>query len=405
MTSLERVLAAIGGEPFDRYPFLNPYPYFSMMPHWPRLVGLSWLHAHYGSDAERLTFGRALNEIIGLDWVSAPHGPVGQDRRYRIRIDDAGRLGARRESGDYRRRGVPVLIDLESGDETRYEELPRDLPRTTPQYTSAAEVEAEPAPPTADEMLASGGFDFTRAAVAELGEAVFLVGTVGGAFSQAFRALTFEGLYEAIIDDPGMVHALAERAVEWNVSHIRASARVGVHGMRINEYPCGGELLSDEHFREFVLPYLERTVEAVREAGMVVILEFLGWVEPRLRHIAALELDCLQTESSLKNYRNDVGHMREVLGETVCLFSNSRILQVIEQGTEEVWRADAIEQARGIGERRRFAICAGSPTTWNTPPERLKEYGEFMQRTLAEFGGPTASTAKTPRTPRTAGGG
>jgi uroporphyrinogen-III decarboxylase len=373
MTSLERVLAAVRGEPFDQYPFLNPYPHFSMMPHWPELVGLTWLHGWHGSDAERLAFGRALNEIIGLDWVPAGGGPVGQDRRYKIRVDD----------------GVPVLIDLESGDETRHEELPRDLPRATPQYTSSAEVEAEPAPPTADDVLAAGHLDFTRAAVAEFGEAVFLLGCVGGAFSHAFRALTFEGLYEAIMDNPGMVHALAERAVEWNVSHVRALARVGIHGVRINEYPCGGELLSDEHFREFVLPYLKRTVEAIRETGMVVILEFLGWVEPRLRHIAALEVDCLQTESSLKGYRNDVGHMRKVLGETVCLFSNSKILQVIEQGTEDVWRADAIKQARGIGEQQRFAICAGSPTTWNTGPERLRKYGEFMRRTLAELRPPT----------------
>ena len=33
MTSLERFMAAINGEPFDMYPALNVSPNWSMMPH------------------------------------------------------------------------------------------------------------------------------------------------------------------------------------------------------------------------------------------------------------------------------------------------------------------------------------------------------------------------------------
>ena len=50
MNSLERMMAAVRGEPFDVYPFVNPYPSWSMMPHWPAMLGLTHLHADYGSD-------------------------------------------------------------------------------------------------------------------------------------------------------------------------------------------------------------------------------------------------------------------------------------------------------------------------------------------------------------------
>ena len=78
------MMAAVHGEPFDVYPYMNPYPNWSMMPHWPDLVGLTWLHVGYGSDEERLRCCGALHEVIGLDCIPTLHGPSGQDKRYRI---------------------------------------------------------------------------------------------------------------------------------------------------------------------------------------------------------------------------------------------------------------------------------------------------------------------------------
>ena len=170
--------------------------------------------------------------------------------------------------------------------------------------------------------------------------------------------------------------------------HARAGAQIGIHGAHINEYPCGAELLSDELYLEFVYPYEKRIFKSMHDAGLVTILEYLGWVEPRLPHIAKLETDCLQTESSLKGYENRVEEYRRVLGEEVCIFSNSPIYDIIERGDEEAWRRDALEQAKGIGRQQRFVVCAGSPTTWATGPGRLLKYGRFMQSALAQISPP-----------------
>jgi len=367
MTSLERIMAAIRGEPFDKYPFVNPYPFHSMMPHWPELVGLTWLHVWCGSDEQRLACIRSLDAQIGLDMIPLVNGRCGQDKNYSIRVDD----------------GVPVLIDLKTGEETRHEEFPWDMPVNERKYQSVAEVEAEPAPSAMD--VEDDSWAFARKMMAEFGQTVCVRASLAGPFSSTFRALTFEGLFEAIVDNPSLVHAIAARTVEQNIVTANAYAQLGIPAVHVNEYPCGADLLSDDHFQTFVLPYLRKTIEAIHDAGMVAVLEFLGSVEPRLKHIATLDLDCFQTESSLKGYRNDMGEIRNALGNGVCLFSNSKILQVIEQGTEDVWRADAAEQAKGIGREKRFAICAGSPTTHATGPKRLRAYGEFMRTALAEI--------------------
>ena len=88
MTSRQRVMAAVRGEPFDRYPFVNPYPFWSMLPNWPALTGLTFLHAGYGTMEQRLRCIRALHETIGLDWLPAYGGPVHDDDRYRIETED-----------------------------------------------------------------------------------------------------------------------------------------------------------------------------------------------------------------------------------------------------------------------------------------------------------------------------
>ena len=46
MNSLKRMMAAVRGEPLDRYPVMNPYPFFSMQPHWPELTGLTFAHVY-----------------------------------------------------------------------------------------------------------------------------------------------------------------------------------------------------------------------------------------------------------------------------------------------------------------------------------------------------------------------
>ena len=368
MTSLQRMMAAVHGEPFDMYPFINPYPGWSMMPHWPDMLGLTFLHLSHGTDSERLRCYGAFHDLLGLDWIPIPEGPTGQDKRYQIKTEE----------------NVPVLVDSIENTRTRYEEFPKDEPVTEPQFTSAHQVKSLPSPLTAEEMLKGDSFDITGKLIPEYGDTVFLMAAHMAPFATCYYTLGFNKLYEAFASDHKLLYAVLERHTEHLIQRAKALARLGVHGMRINDFFCSAELISEKDYLRFAFPYEQRVIRAIRDEGLVAILEFLGWVEPRLPHIARLDVNCLQTESSLKGYRNDVATYRKVLGEEVCIFGNSLIRQVIEQGTEDVWRKDTLEQAKGVGKERRYAICAGSPTTWATTPKRLRRFGEFTRKVLAK---------------------
>ncbi|MFC1601388.1 uroporphyrinogen decarboxylase family protein, partial [Candidatus Sumerlaeota bacterium] len=371
--SLERMMAAVRGESLDRYPVMNPYPFYSLQPYWPELAGLTFIHPYNGSDKERLACYHAAHEQLGIDCLPVWGGPCGQDKFYRIE-NKAGDCPSTWSAVEF-----PLYVhDLRTDKRSRVDDYYIDPPVEQRRYNTVADVEAEAPPPTAAELLANGSLELTHKIVRDMGATVFLYCDVGGPFSRCFRSLTFEGLFEALIVDPPLVHAIAERRTSGLIQFARAQADAGIHAIRINEYPCGADLISDEQFTQFVLPYLKQLVDAFHDLGLLVILEFLGWVEPRLKHIAKLEVDILQIESSMKGYRNDVAECRRVLGDGVCILGNSPIL-VIEKGDENAWRADAEQQSRGIGAGGRFGICTGSPTTRATPPQRLRDWGRFMQ--------------------------
>ena len=372
MTSLERMLAAVHGEPFDMYPFISPYPWWSMMPHWPDMLGLTFLHLNYGTDSERLRCYGIFHKLLGLDWMCLPEGPSGQDKRYRIETEE----------------NVPVLVDSVENTRTRYDEFPKDGMVTEPKFTSAHQVESLAPPLTAEEMLKGNSFGITKKLIEEYGDTVFLMSGNDAPFGHCFYMLGFNKLYDALTSDHKLLYALLERQTEYLIQRAKALTRLGVYATRISDFFCSADLISEECYLRFVFPYEQRVIRAMRDEGLVTILEFLGWVEPRLSHIARLDVNCLQTESSLKGYRNDVATYRKVLGEEVCIFGNSPIRQVIEQGTEEIWRKDALEQAKGVGKERRYAICAGGPTTWATTPARLQAFGEFTRNVLGRIAPP-----------------
>jgi uroporphyrinogen-III decarboxylase len=154
--------------------------------------------------------------------------------------------------------------------------------------------------------------------------------------------------------------------------------------MDVMEFFCSADLISEEHYLRFAFPYEQRAIQAIQEEGLVASMNLMGWIEPRLPHLARLELNCLQVEAGLKGYRNDLVKCRQVLGEEICLFGNAHAVWVIEQGDEATWRETALEQAGAVGEQRRFAIGHGTPITWETSPARFRRYAEFTSSVLAE---------------------
>jgi len=373
MTSLERMLAAIHGEPFDKYPAVMQSAGWSMMPHWPELIGLSFLHQTYGTDAEKMKFYEVLHEVVGLDWLSVGGNLCVSDRgNYRVATED----------------GVPVLVNTGARTKSRYKEFPKDLPPKEPLFDTARDVESLSPVPTAEELLACGRYDFAKKVVERFGETVFLYNTGVAPFPYCYYMLGHEKLFDAMRSQPDLLFALMERQTEVLRQQTRLDRMLGLHGMDVMEFFCSADLISPKDYLRFAFPYEQRAIETIRDEGLVATMNLMGWIEPRLPDLARLPLNGLQVECGLKGYNNDLTKCRQVLGEEVCLFGNAHSVWVIEQGDEDVWRQSALEQAKAVGKQRRYVIGQGTPISWATSPDRFRRFIDFTRNALAELAPP-----------------
>jgi uroporphyrinogen-III decarboxylase len=379
MNSLQRMMAAIEGKPLDRFPVMNPYPFYSLQPYWPELNGMTYIHPYNGSDEERIGCYRTVHEKLSIDCIPVWSGPSGMQDRCQIENEagDAPKQWDRVEFPLYVR-----YFDKDPGERQRFDDFFDDPPVETRKYNSISEVENDPIR-TAEETIASGEMEMGARIVADMGDEVFLYAEAGaGAFSTAYRALTFEGVMEEMYDRPEFVHAILQRSVSQSIQTATAHAQTGIHAIRINEYPASADMISEKHFLEFSLPYLKQLIDGYHELGLLVILEFLGHATPRMKHLATLGADVIQLESSMKQYDNSIAECRKLLGDSSCLCGNTPVLAAIEQGDESDWEKDAQEQMAGIGSEGRYIICPGSPTTRATHPEKLLRWAQFLQKRM-----------------------
>ena len=108
------------------------------------------------------------------------------------------------------------------------------------------------------------------------GNTVFFMAGHNTPFAYCYYMLGFNKLYDALISDHKLLYALLARQTEYLIERAKALARLGIHRIRILEFPCGAELISEKHYLRFVFPYEQRIIHTIHNEGLVAILEFLA---------------------------------------------------------------------------------------------------------------------------------
>ena len=234
-------------------------------------------------------------------------------------------------------------------------------------------------------MLATGAYDFTKKLLEYFDDTVFFYMGDMAPFPTSFYMLSYDKLFDAMFFQKDLVFALMDRHEEVIRQQCRLARMLGVHGYQLMQWFASADMISDEHYVEFALPGEIKAFQYIHDEGLISSMALMGWIEPRLPHLAKLDFHCIQVECGLKNYSNDIVNVRNALGEEVCIFSNSHAITVIEQGDEDLWREDAHHQAKAIGKQKRFGVGHGTPTTWKTSPARYRRYIDFMRSELASI--------------------
>ena len=257
---------------------------------------------------------------------------------------------------------------------------------------------------------------------AVLGEAELLLKAVGdhtavavivsGPFSTVGNLLGPENLARAMMREPAQVHRLLEKVTDYSIQYHQAFAG-RAHAVVVLDPMSATELISPDHYREFVLPYLERDFAAIAEAGLIPINHPCG----DTTGILDMAVDVLPAEGpkgvhasfgqaltrprSMRWVQEMVGDptlepdpgdpcsimmlgAKKAVGDKVCLCGNIDPVGVLLDGTPEDVRQAVKRVIEYAGPGGGLILCPGCDLNPAVPAENLialveatKEYGQY----------------------------
>jgi hypothetical protein len=248
-----------------------------------------------------------------------------------------------------------------------------DPPWAVRGYGKTASETTAPTIP-AEQLLEEGIFDVTIELTRRFREEKFIYGRVGIPYGVLFADFSdIAGAMIALKIEPERCKRAMEESIPQRLEEIRAWAEVGVHGLWLGQWLCSADMISEADYLEFVHPYDQIMVDAVKSVGLVPIYHFCGDVVPRLKHIRKTMPTVFGVEESKKGFDVDIGRVRAGMGDEFCLLGNIDVYDIVERGSEEVWASEVTRQIRAGGPER-FIVSCGSPITHDTSPQRLRDF-------------------------------
>jgi len=199
----------------------------------------------------------------------------------------------------------------------------------------------------AEGPIAAGELDFCEYIVKRLGGDRFVIGNIQEGFpsDQSWLELYLEGLLE----EPELIQRYMEVKTKIAVANIEAQAKIGVDAVYGGKDFAGtnGLMLSPNHFRQFILPYLQELSQACHNNRIRFVKHEDGNINIILREFLL--------ESGIDAYHAiepvagmDIARIKEEYGDKVTLIGNIDCAGVLMDGTEEEIELTVAECIGGV---------------------------------------------------------
>lgn len=327
MTSRERTVAALTGQPYDRIP-VN----LLISDHAARVIGVTV--GDYNNSAKLMAKGQvAAWRRYGADNINTGPGLAG--------IAEA--IGSRLAFPDSSPYVAEPVVKVEADlDRLKMPDPERD--GRLPLFIEAAVM-----------------------ALQEVGDQVPLTMTTAGPFTTAAAIRGTETFLRDLHRNPQFVHRLLRLATDSIIRFAAAAINVGAR-IGLADPTASGTMISASQFSAFVRPYLHEIVQAVREmAGTAPSLHICGNTSKIWAEMADTGVSVLSLDDGV-----DLAEAKAQVGGRVALLGNIRPAAVMYQGTP----ADVINNvreclAKGWDNPKGYILGLGCALPIDTPPENI----------------------------------
>ena len=145
----------------------------------------------------------------------------------------------------------------------------------------------------------------------------------------------FENLLENFLLEPELAHAVMDTVMEVSIPMARNAIRAGADAIVIADDYAGNDapFFSVKVFKEFILPRLQRMVDAIHEEGGIAVKHSDGNLWPLLDLIVDTGVDAINPLEPVAGM--DIGEVKRRYGKRVCLIGNIDCGQLLPHGTQE----------------------------------------------------------------------
>jgi len=204
----------------------------------------------------------------------------------------------------------------------------------------------------------------------QVGGELVIQGWVEGALAQANILVGDQQLLYALYDRPDWAHDLLDLCTRIEIGFALAQIEAGADIIGVGD--AIASLISPGMYRQFALPYEQRIIGAIHDAGALVRLHICG-------NTNRIFPDMLESGADLidLDWMVDLGRAAELAKGSVALSGNFDPVAVMLQGTPEGVRQAVLECQR-IGGKRYFS-SAGCEIPRDTPYDNLHAQAEALK--------------------------
>lgn len=196
-------------------------------------------------------------------------------------------------------------------------------------------------------------------------------------FTLATQMYGLENFSRALYKNPTFAHEILEFTTKLSIEYFKIMIEEGlVHGAFIADPTASGDVISKKHFEEFVLPYLNRVVRAVKNLNKPVMLHICGNISDRLKLISESGIDSLSIDTKV-----DIAKASVEIGGKLCIAGNVDPVDVLEFGTRMAVREATAECLRkGTVQGKGFILLPGCDPAGSVPEDNIKTFVDTAHR-------------------------
>jgi len=145
-----------------------------------------------------------------------------------------------------------------------------------------------------------------------------------------------------------------------------AAVQAGADILWIGEPTSSADKISKELLNQYVLPYLEKLVHALKSHKIRIMMHVCGDTNDRIEEFVSTGIDALSVSE-----RVDLERARKVVGDDFCLWGNVAPALLASGTPAEVEAAARAAILKGMGGNGNFVLSSGCRTPPEAPPPNI----------------------------------